>query len=120
MNVVEPELVKLERACLRAAIVSFIDGQNHGPVGFAEDAGDFAIAGNKSLTSIYNKDKKIGRCDCATPPFEHNAVKWVMALAEHAAGVDELELTTTPFGRMRNDIPRGAREQSSRLRGADR
>ena len=62
MNVVEPKLVKLERACLRAAIISFVDGQNHGTVGFAQDAGDFAIAGNESFASIYNKDKKIGRC----------------------------------------------------------
>ena len=107
MNMVEPKLVKLERACLRSAIVSFVDGQNHRPVGFAQDAGDFAIAGNESFASIYNKDKKIGRCDCATPPFEHERVKWVVALAEQAAGVDDLKVTTTPFGRMRDDIPRG-------------
>ena len=108
MNVVEPKLVKLERACLRPAIVSFVDGQNHGPVGVAYDAGDFAIGGNESLASIYNKDKKIGRCDCATPAFEHEVVKWVIALAEHAARVDDLEVATTPFGRMRDNVPRGS------------
>ena len=69
---------------------------------------DFAIAGNESLTSIYNKDKKIGRRDCTTPPFEHEVVQGVIALAEHAAGVDELELPATPFGRVRDDIPRGS------------
>src|SRR5262245_30681525 len=105
MNVVEPELVKLERPCLRAAIVSFVDGQNHGHIGLANDAGDFVIARNESLASIYNKDKKIGRCDCAAPPFEHDVVKRVVALAEHAAGVDKLELTTAPFGRMCDDVP---------------
>ena len=107
MNVVEPELVKLERACLSTAIVSFVDGHNDGLVGFARDAGDFSIARNESLASIYNKDKKIGRCDCATPPLEHEVVKRVIALAEHAAGVDDLEVTTTPFGRMRDHIARG-------------
>ena len=40
--------------------------------------------------------------------FEHERVQRILARAEHAAGIDQLELRALPLGRLRDDIARRA------------
>ena len=63
---------------------------------------------HQPLASIYNEDKEIRVRDRAVPALEHELVQRILTRAEHAAGVDQLELRVLPLDPLRQDVTRGA------------
>ena len=60
---------------------------------------DLTVARHDTFAAIDNEHKEIGVGNRATPAFEHERVQRVLAGAEHAAGVDQLEMRALPFRR---------------------
>ena len=103
-HVVEAKLIEVGHAQSRPAVVCLVDGDDGWRIGFADDLCDFLITGDQPLTAIYNEHKQIRVSDSAAPSFEHQVVQRIFARPEHAAGVDQFELTTQPFRGMRDHV----------------
>jgi hypothetical protein len=108
----EAELMKLEDPGTRATVVDLVDCNHRRLVCRAHDLRNVPIARHDPLAPIHNKHKEIGVSDRSTPAFEHQFVKRVLACAEHAAGVGQLEARALPFRRKSDDVARGPGDRS--------
>ena len=59
--------------------------------GFADGLGDLAVARHQPLAAIHHEHKEIRLADRAPPTLEHERVQRILARAEHAAGIGQLE-----------------------------
>ena len=109
---VEAELIELERAGLGPLVVGLVDGEDDRPVRPARTT--LAISrspGTSPSRPSTTRTRRSAVRDRALPAFEHELVQRILAGAEHAAGVDELEARALPLRRLGNHVARGARDR---------
>src|SRR5678809_372990 len=91
-NGIEAKLVKLNHPGACTAIVGLIDCKNcrlaSSPDGFRY----FSIPWDQAFTSVHDEDQQVGILDGPLPPLHHDLMQRILARAEHAAGVDHLEV----------------------------
>ena len=66
------------------------------------------VAGHESLPSIDDEDEEIRRHDRAAPALEHELVQRILAGAEHAARINDIERHTAPLRLLRDHVTRRA------------
>ena len=106
-----PSSIELERTGARASIVGLVDGEQRGFAGVADHLGDFLVARHQAFAAIRHEHKEIGVGDRAAAAFEHERMQRILAGAEHAAGIDQLEMGALPLDRLGNDVARRARDR---------
>ena len=103
----EPELVELDDAGLRARLSSVLLTASSAGLSAARTARAISRSpGTSAFAAIHNEHKEIGVRNRATPAFEHERVQRILAGAEHPAGIDQLEMRALPLRRLRDDIAR--------------
>jgi hypothetical protein len=104
---IEPKLVEVHDARLRAAIVGLVDGDQRRLAGGTNRLGDVVIPRHQPLPSIDDEDEQVGGFNRAAAPLEDERVKRILAGTEHPAGIDHFERHATPFSLLRDDVARG-------------
>jgi hypothetical protein len=105
---VEAQRVELDHAGLRLAIVGLVDGDDHRPAALPDGRGDLFVAGHQTVLAVGDEHDQIGRRDRAMALLKDELVQRILAGAEHAAGVDDGDVRTLPFGLGGDDVAGGA------------
>jgi hypothetical protein len=105
---IEAKLIELDGS-FRTAVIRLVDGEERRLVGGADGIRDLAIAGEQTLAAIDDEHQQIGGLNRAAAALEDKLVEWILADAEHSAGVHDLERHAAPFRLLRNHIARRAR-----------
>ena len=100
----EPELVEIERARLRALVVGLVDRDDDRTPFRANGLRDFEVGRHQPLASIDDEHKDGGIFERPPPMLEHLLLKRIFALAEHAGGIGQQERHVAPVGRLLDDI----------------
>ena len=100
----EPELVEIERARLRALVVGLVDGDDHRPALRADRLGDFEIGRHQPLAAVDDEHEDRRIFERAPAVLEHLLLKRIFALAEHAGRVGQQERNVAPVGGLLDDI----------------
>ncbi len=100
----EPELVEIERARLRALVVGLVDRDDDRPPFRADGLGDFEVGRHQPLASIDDEHEDGGIFERAPPVLEHLLLERILALAEHAGRVGQQKRHVAPVGGLLDDI----------------
>jgi DNA-binding protein HU-beta len=92
-------------------VVHLVHRQQRRLSGIPHGLRDLAIPPDQPFTAIHNEHKEIGLADLPPPALPNELVQWILARAEHAARIGQLEMRTFPFHRLRQDIAGGARQR---------
>src|SRR5689334_7693346 len=104
----EAKAMEIERVRDRLAVVALVDRQDGWLAGPADDFGDLLVSGDRAGSPVDHEHEQVGIGNGAMPALEYELVKWILARAEHAAGVDDREVRPLPLGGVRDNVASGA------------
>ena len=102
----EPELIKVERAGLRAFVISLVDGDDHRPSLRADSFRDLEIGGDQPLAAVDDKHKQRRMFQRSPPVLQHLLLKRIFAAPEHAGSVGQEKRHISPVRRLLDDVAR--------------
>ena len=100
----EPELVEVERARLRALVVRLVDRDDDRPSFRPHGFGDFEVGRHQPFAAVDDEHEEGGVFERAPPVLQHLLLQRILALAEHAGRVGQQKRDVAPVGRLLDDI----------------